>query len=51
MQKYGKEIAEKSTNSRWYKAFFSAFTDDMSPLFDKAVAMVKDGIKKFIRYI
>ena len=26
------------------KAFFSAFTDDIGPLFDKAVAMVKDAI-------
>ena len=45
MQKYGKEIAEKvAPIVDGIKAFFSAFTDDIGPLFDKAVAMVKDAI-------
>ena len=52
MQKYGKEIAEKvAPIVDGVKAFFSAFTDDIGPLFDKAVAMVKDSIDWFIRYI
>ena len=45
MQKYGKEIAEKvAPIVDGIKAFFSAFSDDIGPLFDKAVAMVKDAI-------
>ena len=45
LQKYGKEIAEKvAPIVDGIKAFFSAFTDDIGPLFDKAVAMVKDAI-------
>ena len=45
MQKYGKEIAEKvAPIVDGIKKFFSAFTDDIGPLFDKAVAMVKDAI-------
>ena len=45
MQKYGKEIAEKvAPIVDGIKKFFSAFSDDIGPLFDKAVAMVKDAI-------
>src|SRR6056300_993107 len=45
MQKYGKEIAEKvAPIVDGIKAFFSAFSDDIGPLFEKAVAMVKDAI-------
>ena len=45
LKKYGKEIAEKITPIvDGIKKFFSAFTDDIGPLFDKAVAMVSDAI-------
>tara|TARA_Y100000004_G_scaffold181931_1_gene228145 strand:+ start:60 stop:1820 length:1761 start_codon:yes stop_codon:yes gene_type:complete len=45
MQKYGKQIAETvAPIVDGIKSFFSAFSDDIGPLFDKAVAMVKDAI-------
>ena len=45
LKKYGKEIAKVITPViDGIKTFFSAFSDDIGPLFDKAVAMVKDAI-------
>ena len=45
MQKYGKEIAKVVTPIvDGIKTFFSAFSDDIGPVFDKAVGMVKDAI-------
>jgi len=45
LKKYGKQIAEKITPIvDGVKAFFSAFSDDIGPLFDKAVAMVSEAI-------
>ena len=45
LKKYGKQIAEKiAPIVDGVKAFFSAFTDDIGPLFDKAVAMVSEAI-------
>ena len=45
LKKYGKQIAEAvAPIVDGVKKFFSAFTDDIGPLFDKAVAMVKDAI-------
>ena len=45
MQKYAKEIAKVLTPIvDGIKTFFSAFSDDIGPLFDKAVGMVKDAI-------
>jgi len=49
MQKYGKEIAKVVTPIvDGIKAFFSAFTDDIGPLFDKAVDMVKTAISGLV---
>lgn len=43
LQKYGKQIAEAVTPIvDGIKAFFMAFSDDIGPLFDKAVGMIKD---------
>jgi hypothetical protein len=45
MQKYGKEIAEKvAPIVDGIKAFFSVFVDNIGPLFDSAVEMVKTAI-------
>jgi len=45
LKKYGKQIAEAvAPIVDGVKKFFSAFTDDIGPLFDKAVAMVSDAI-------
>ena len=45
MQKYGKEIAEKvAPIVDGVKAFFSAFTDDIGPIFDSAVETVKTAL-------
>ena len=44
-KKYGKEIAEVLTPIvDGIRTFFTAMSDDIKPLFDKAVAMVKDAI-------
>ena len=45
LQKYGDKIAKVvAPIIDGIKAFFSAFSDDIGPLFDKAVGMVKDAI-------
>ena len=45
MQKYGKEIAEKvAPIVDGVKAFFSAFTDDIGPIFDSAVETIKTAL-------
>ena len=45
MQKYGKEIAEKvAPIVDGIKAFFGVFVDNIGPLFDSAVEMVKTAI-------
>jgi hypothetical protein len=49
MQKYGKEIAEKvAPIVDGVKAFFSAFTDDIGPIFDSAVETVKSALTGII---
>ena len=49
MQKYGKEIAEKvAPIVDGVKAFFSAFTDDIGPIFDSAVETVKTALTGII---
>jgi len=45
LQKYGKQIAEKLTPIvDGIKAFFSVFMDNVGPLFDSAIAMIKDAV-------
>jgi len=49
MQKYGKEIAEKvAPIVDGVKAFFSAFTDDIGPIFDSAVETVKTALTAIV---
>src|SRR5210317_174000 len=49
MQKYGKEIAEKvAPIVDGVKAFFSAFTDDIGPIFDRAVETVKTALTAIV---
>ena len=49
MQKYGKEIAEKvAPIVDGVKAFFSAFTDDIGPIFDGAVETIKSALTGII---
>jgi len=45
LKKYGKQIAEKiAPIVDGVKAFFSAFTDDIGPIFDSAVETVKSAL-------